>query len=135
MSEVITTKFYLHQIYWISTGTVIAKLFIDGASSMKLLIHARRNAHDDGKTMEIDKYFGVLTIPNFVRKWMEVNEYSQMGLAQTMGVSKSMVNFIARGEPDIIPLPFIKRFYPLLNEREREVIRTILYHLVTKDLE
>lgn len=85
--------------------------------------------------MEIDKYFGVLTIPNFVRKWMEVNEYSQMGLAQTMGVSKSMVNFIARGEPDIIPLPFIKRFYPLLNEREREVIRTILYHLVTKDLE
>ena len=83
---------------------------------------------------KIDPYFGITTIPDFTRKWMEVNGYSQQGLAEAMEVSKSMVNFIVRGEPDIIPLPFIKRFAKLLNEREKEVLRSILYHLVTKDL-
>lgn len=84
---------------------------------------------------KIDPYFGVTTIPDFTRKWMEVNGYSQQGLAEALEVSKSMVNFICRGEPDILPMPFVKRFYKLLDPREREVIRTILYHLVTKDLE
>lgn len=45
-----------------------------------------------------------------------------------------MVNFVVRSGEDAQNLSFIQKLYPLLNAREKEVIRTILYHVVTKDL-
>lgn len=84
--------------------------------------------------MTTDPYFGITTVAAFVRKWMEIHGYSQAGLAETLKVSKPMVNFVVRSDEDSLNLPFIKKLYRLLNSREKEVVRTILYHVVTKDL-
>lgn len=85
--------------------------------------------------MTTDPYFGITTVAAFVRKWMEIHGFSQQGLAEHLKVSKSMVNFIVRGKDDALPLPFLRRFAKLLNPREKEVVRTILYNIVTKGLE
>lgn len=85
--------------------------------------------------MKTDPYLGTKSIADFTVKWMEVHDFSQAGLADHLKVSKSMVNFIVRGKDDALPLPFIRRFAKLLTEREKEVVRTILYNIVTRGLE